>query len=262
MATHNYKILKYPRTPHLQGSRLGEGDEDLSQIPFENIFNKNIVIEEKIDGANCAISFDTDNSLLLQSRGHYLDGGYKERHYNLFKSWAYSNREVLFTVLGTRYVMYGEWMYAKHTVFYDLLPDYFMEFDIYDRENDIFLDTDSRRDLTEKMEIIHSVPVLARGKFKTKKDILSYLGTSNYISENHTEVLRQLLIAEGLDVEEFIKRTDPTRTMEGLYIKVEENGAVKERVKYVRQSFIQRALSTTARWHAQPIVTNLTVEKS
>lgn len=113
----DYSIIKYPRTPHLEGSRLQEGDEDLSQIPFEEILGRHIVIEEKIDGANTAISFDGDGNLLLQSRGHYLSGGYRERHYNLLKQWASINSDILYSALGSRYVMYGEWMYAKHTVY-------------------------------------------------------------------------------------------------------------------------------------------------
>ena len=36
------------------------------------------MVEEKIDGANSAVSFDGDGGLLLQSRGHYLTGGYRE----------------------------------------------------------------------------------------------------------------------------------------------------------------------------------------
>ena len=69
------KMLKYPRTPHIQGSRIQPGDEDLSQITFRVIAGRRIVVEEKCDGANSAVSFDTDGSLLLQSRGHYLTGG-------------------------------------------------------------------------------------------------------------------------------------------------------------------------------------------
>ena len=45
------KIIKYPRTPHLQGSRLQPGDEDLSQRPFSDIAGRHVVLEEKIDGA-------------------------------------------------------------------------------------------------------------------------------------------------------------------------------------------------------------------
>ena len=110
------EIKKYPRTPHIEGSRLQPGDEDLSQIPFDVIKGRHLVIEEKCDGANSAISFDDRGGLRLQSRGHYLTGGYRERHYNLMKQWAIAHRDVLFELLGTKYIMYGEWLYAKHTV--------------------------------------------------------------------------------------------------------------------------------------------------
>ena len=255
------RILKYPRTRHLQGSRLQAGDEDLSQIPFKEILGKNIIIEEKIDGANSAISFDEEGNLLLQSRGHYLRGGYQERHYNLLKQWANQNCEILYEALGERYIMYGEWMYAKHTVFYDALPDYFMEFDIYDRERGVFLDTDSRRKITDPMGIISSVPVLARGVFKKKEDILKYIGNSNYITENHIETLRALAEKQDLDVERQVRETDPSLTMEGLYIKVEEDGVVKERMKYVRNSFYQCLMESGSHWQQRPIIPNQLAKK-
>ena len=110
-------IRKYPRTPHIEGSRLQPGDEDLSQILFETIAGKHLVIEEKCDGANSAISFDKDGQLLLQSRGHYLTGGYRERHFNFMKQWATVHAEGFYKVLGSRYIMYGEWMYAKHSIY-------------------------------------------------------------------------------------------------------------------------------------------------
>ena len=69
------QILKYPRTQHIEGSRKQEGDEDLDSAPFSEIANRHIVIEEKMDGANSGISFSDDGELLLQSRGHYLNGG-------------------------------------------------------------------------------------------------------------------------------------------------------------------------------------------
>ena len=81
-------MLKYPRTRHLEGSRLQAGDQDLSQVPFEDIRGQPLVVEEKMDGANCGLSFDEDGQLLLQSRGHYLDGGPREKHFALLKQWA------------------------------------------------------------------------------------------------------------------------------------------------------------------------------
>ncbi len=251
----NFELKKYPRTPHLEGSRLQPGDEDLSQVPFSEIAGRYLVVEEKIDGANSAISFDENGKLLLQSRGHYLTGGYRERHYNLMKQWASVHEEVFYKVLGTRYIMYGEWMYAKHTVFYDALPHYFMEFDIFDREQGIYLDTESRKRLTSQMPVV-SVPVLKSGVFKRKEDVISLLGQSCYIKEGHFARLREGSEKVGVDPERVCRETDASTLMEGLYIKVEENGQVVERLKYVRASFLQTVEESATHWLDRPIIPN------
>src|SRR4051812_32796289 len=121
-------IRKYPRTAHIAGSRVQPGDEDLEAVPFSAIAGRNVVVEEKVDGANCALSFGADAALRLQSRGHYLTGGPRERHFALFKQWAHTHAADLLEVLEDRYICYGEWLYAKHTIFYDALPHYYMEF--------------------------------------------------------------------------------------------------------------------------------------
>jgi RNA ligase len=83
------EIVKYPRTYHIEGSRFQPGDEDLDSVPFSAICDRPTIIEEKVDGANCAISFAPDGQMMLQSRGHFLTGGPREKHFNLFKQWAY-----------------------------------------------------------------------------------------------------------------------------------------------------------------------------
>ncbi|MBO5328323.1 MAG: RNA ligase family protein [Clostridia bacterium] len=256
----DFKILKYPRTPHLQGSNLQEGDEDLSRIPFSEIFNKNIVIEEKVDGANSAISFNEEGKLLLQSRGRYLTGGFKERHYNLLKTWANQNITALYNALGSRYIMYGEWMYAKHAVFYDALPAYFLEFDIYDRQNQVFLDTQNRRKITCGLGV-YSVPVLAQGVFKNKEQILKLITNSNYITKNNKGNLIATVNGLGLNEEEILSQTNLDGIMEGLYIKVEEDGVVKNRVKFVRSAFKQSLKESDKGWHQRPIIPNLLAKK-
>ena len=120
------QLFKYPRTRHLEGSRKQAGDEDLACVGFGEIEGKYLVLEEKVDGANCGISFNSDKKMLLQSRGHYLTGGYGERQFDLFKLWAGCFESQLYLLLSDRYILYGEWLYAKHTVFYDRLPHYFM----------------------------------------------------------------------------------------------------------------------------------------
>lgn len=250
-----FEIYKYPRTPHIEGSRLQPGDEDLSQIPFETIAGKYLVVEEKCDGANSAISFDNNGDLLLQSRGHYLTGGYRERHYDLMKQWAMVHRDAFYEVLGRRYIMYGEWMYAKHTVFYDALPGYFLEFDILDRETGIFLDTSSRHEMLKNVPIT-SVPVLGKGTFKKKADLLKLLGQSSYVTGNQRENLYNLAVKLGLDAGRSCNETELSGMMEGLYIKVEENGRVTDRMKFVRAAFLQCVDFSDTHWIDRPIIPN------
>ena len=248
-------IVKYPRTPHIQGSRLQPGDEDLRQRPFADIVGKHVVLEEKIDGANTAISFTNEGELRLQSRGHFLTGGARERHYDLLKQWGAVHQLKLHDVLGDRYIMYGEWMYAKHTIYYDKLPHYFMEFDVLDRETGKFLDTPSRHELLKNLPVC-SVPVLASGTFKNMDEILSFLGDSCFISENHIDNLRMDARLLKLDEDRVCRETDASRTMEGIYIKVEENGEVVNRMKYVRASFLQTVEESQSHWLDRPIVPN------
>lgn len=251
----NFGLIKYPRTPHIEGSRLQPGDEDLTQVPFEHIAGRHLVIEEKIDGANSAVSFDDCGNLLLQSRGHYLTGGYREKHYNLLKQWAGVHREAFYHVLKCRYIMYGEWMYAKHSIYYDCLPHYFMEFDVLDRETGRFLDTPSRHALLADLPVAH-VPVLRTGVLKDKTELLGLIGPSHYISDKHIEHLRETARREHQDEERICCETDASNMMEGLYIKVEENGQVVERAKFVRSSFLQTVLQSTTHWLERPIIPN------
>ena len=248
-------LKKYPRTPHIEGSRLQPGDEDMSQIPFETIKGKHLVIEEKCDGANSAVSFDEGGQLLLQSRGHYLTGGYRERHFNFMKQWATVHRDAFFEVLGSRYIMYGEWMYAKHTVFYDALPHYFLEFDILDRETGVFLDTPTRRAMLAELPVV-SVPVLGEGCFQCKEDLVKLLGQSRFVTGNQKQNLIDAAVKLGLDPERNCRETELSGLMEGLYIKAEENGQVVDRMKFVRAAFLQCVDFSESHWIDRPIIPN------
>ncbi len=42
-------MYKYPRTPHIEGSRLQPGDEDLDGAPFSVIASQYVVVEEKME---------------------------------------------------------------------------------------------------------------------------------------------------------------------------------------------------------------------
>lgn len=249
-------IRKYPRTRHLQGSRLQMGDEDLDAVPFSDIAGLKVVVEEKIDGANCAFGFDESGKLWLQSRGHYLLGGPRERHFDLFKQWANAWSRDFWDMLGYRYTVYGEWMYAKHTIFYDWLPHFFLEFDILDLETNQFLDTPTRQRVIEGLPLV-SVPILHQGTVANRDELLALVQTSRYVSPHRWENLRSQCLQHGLDFETIRAESDPTDLGEGLYVKVEENGVVKDRFKYVRGGFLQKMLESGEHWHHRPLFPNL-----
>lgn len=250
------RIYKYPRTRHIEGSRLQKGDEDLKSVKFDEIKDKYIVIEEKVDGANCGISFDENGKLYLQSRGHYLNGGYGERHFELLKTWANCHKVRLHDLLGDRYIMYGEWLYAKHTVFYDELSHYFMEFDIFDKKTKKFLSTEKRREMLKEYRFIKSVLVLYEGRVKSLKELTSFLGKSNFKSAENKDILKEKCDKLNLDFHIVEKQTGTTDLMEGLYIKVESTDEVIDRLKYVRASFINTILDSETHWINRPIIPN------
>lgn len=255
-------LRRYPRTPHLAGSRLQPGDTDNDQVALDGLIAGEQVWEEKIDGSNTAISFTLDGDLKLQSRGHYLNGGWQEKQYNLLKRWANHHIDWLFDTLGWRYIMYGEWCYAKHTVFYDRLAHYFLEFDIYDRQEDCFLDTTSRHALLRGKGYapIISVPVVHTGAFASEKMMRGLIRHSLYKSDVWPVVLATMAKAHAIDVEQARRETDQSSMSEGLYLKVEQAGRVVGRYKFVRPDFLQSILDSGSHWATRTILPNQLVD--
>ena len=251
-------LRKFDRTPHIEGSRIQSGDEDLSVVPFSELKGKHLVVECKIDGGNSGLS-SIKNNLMLQCRGHYLTGKGDLPQFEQFKTWAKTWQNEFVDFLGDDYIMYGEWMSNFHSVYYDLLPHYFMEFDIFDKKNDVFLSTGNRIELLDCLPVkIESVKVLKEGKFDTLEDIASLVTTSHFISEHAYEDLKQEMEDKGFpeDQMKVILRLNEKRLMEGLYIKWEEDGIVKGRYKYVRKEFVQSIKDGGQHWMDRPQISN------
>ncbi|MBM3457304.1 MAG: DNA ligase [Armatimonadetes bacterium] len=249
-------MLKYPRTPHLEGSRFQSGDHDLEAVPFQELRSRYVVVEEKLDGANVGISFSESGKLLLQSRGHYLTGGPRERHFALLKQWAGVHQAALWSILSDQYVLYGEWLFAKHTCFYDALPHYFLEFDLVDREEGYFLSTAARRVLLEGLPV-RSVPVLWEGCPERLSDLTRWIGPSLYKTAGWRASLAASARAAGVAPEQALRESDDADLMEGLYLKVEEGDRLLGRYKYVRSGFLNALLDSGTHWQDRPIVENL-----
>ncbi|WP_026432513.1 RNA ligase family protein [Paracidovorax oryzae] len=252
------ELAKYPRTPHLQGSRYQPGDKG-TPAPYQALSGRFIVVEEKFDGANAGMSFDAGGQLYLQSRGHYLhldtQAG-RERAFAMFKRWARFHEDGLLEVLEDRYVCYGEYMYAKHSVAYNALPHLFLEFDVWDRSTGSFLDTASRHALLDALPVV-SVPVLYAGIAPPRyQDLVAMIApslgrTAAWRDDFEAEVRRQ-----KLDPGLCWMQTDRSELAEGLYVKVEENGRTVERYKLVRSDFVQTILDSGSHHSTRPIVPN------
>jgi hypothetical protein len=227
----------------------------MNSVAFNQIRGKFTVVEEKLDGANAAISFGDDGTLRLQSRGHYLTGGPRERQFGPFKAWASTVQHDLFSRIGSRYVVYGEWMYAKHTVFYDALPHYFCEFDILDRENGTFLSTARRQDLLAGLPI-NSVPILHTGPLNSLRALTAFAGPSTCRTSHWRDALATAAQGSGVDPERAAAETDLNEQMEGLYLKIESETEVLERYKWVRPTFLTAILDSGSHWMDRPIVPN------
>jgi len=256
------ELIKFPRTRHIESSRFQPGDEDLADIPFSSISGKTVIVEEKVDGANCAVSFSDTGELLIQSRGHYLTGGYRERHFDLLKKWAAAHSDAMLNLLGTRYIMFGEWLYAKHTIYYNALPHYFMEFDILDRETGLYLDTPARKELLSKYPFITSVPLIYNGIIDSLKTLPALTGNSSFIAGNHIDNMKEDALRRKIDPHRAEKETDKSSLMEGLYIKIEEGGFVRERMKYVRSDFLSIVTDSESHWVSRPIIPNRLIDDS
>ncbi len=236
MGASNGNFVKYPRTPHLFGSKGTTDDKHLGEAEScEFIADESLIVEEKIDGTNVGIHFSDDGEIVLQCRGHLITEGMHPQ-YDLFKQWAVVKRNVLEERLQQRYILFGEWAYARHSIFYRQLTHYFFEFDIYDKEAEAFLDLQKRLRLLEYTGI-ETVPVLHTGVLK-RKEMETLIGPSKFDSQFENPES---------------KLTD--NLMEGLYFRTETDGLVTGRAKFVRPAFIEKIKQST-HWQQQVMVPN------
>jgi hypothetical protein len=76
-------------------------------------------------------------------------------------------------------------------------------------------------------------------------------------TEKWRERFEAVVVKEGFDLAKAWQMADKSDLMEGLYIKVEENGIVTERYKFVRHDFVQAILDSKVHHSQQPFIPNL-----
>jgi len=157
-------FFRFPHTPHL--AWLGDGtprdDKVLSPAEARALLAGDVVLEEKLDGANIGIRVDAAGALRLQNRGQYLAPPFRGQ-FSRAGDWLAQHAHALATELRQELILFGEWCAARHSVRYNHLPDWFLAFDVYDCTARRFWSTPRRDALTRSLDL-SLVPNLAHGR--------------------------------------------------------------------------------------------------
>ncbi|GFI08789.1 MAG: RNA ligase family protein [Lachnospiraceae bacterium] len=203
-------FFKFPSTPYIESKKdKVRKDKILSGKKVEQLLSQEVYVEEKIDGANLGISFGGDGKLLFQNRGSILYPPL-EGQWAILEKWVEKYEEAMFEYLADRYILFGEWCYVTHSIYYDSLPDWFVGFDVFDKKSYRFLSVKNRNQIMKQIGICF-VPALGQGIFKIEQ-LKGFFGKSQYSSSY----------------------------CEGIYLRQDEGEFLKYRAKLVREDFQQR----------------------
>lgn len=156
-------FFRFPHTPHLAwlGKNDPRGDKLLNAKETAELLKDIVVVEEKIDGANLGISLDENGHLQVQNRGQYLLEPYSGQ-FSRLNAWLGQHQQVLLRELDNSLILFGEWCTAQHSLDYQALPDWFLLFDVYDRNEQKFWST-SRRNAFAKRIGLKTIFEIKRG---------------------------------------------------------------------------------------------------
>lgn len=222
--TADKEPFKFPHTPHLAwlGSAAPRADKVLTEAEARTMLSGDVVVEEKVDGANVGLSVRASGEIVAQNRGTVLGPGAHAQFQPLWP-WVAARREQLARALGENLVLFGEWCFAVHSVRYSRLPDWFLGFDVYELGVGRFWST-RRRDALLAAVGVAPVPRLGEGRFDLK-GLVATLGPSH--------------VGDG--------------PMEGVYVRRDDGDWLAQRAKVVRAEFVQ---SIGEHWSARPVERN------
>ena len=217
------EFVRFPHIAHLawQGSSAPRDDKVLGLDQADALLAGEVVVEEKLDGANLGIAFSASGGLRVQNRGEYLRPPFAGQFQRL-PEWLVAHQDGLFDALGGELIAFGEWCAARHSLDYSQLPDWCLLFDVYDRRAKRFWSS-ARRNAWAGEAGLQVVRQIDRGRFSV------------------AALLRLV------DRERSTYRDGP---IEGVVVRRESEEWLIDRAKLVRADFSQ---SITEHWRRQPL---------
>ncbi len=203
------EFIDFPETRYIWNGEVQREEKKFSEQETRTLLTKELIIQEKVDGTNIGISFNENGEFLFQHRGEYIRR--EEGEYSKLSQWSSRHKEGLERILGTKRILFGEWVLEKHSILYDRLPSYFLAFDLFDREEQRFL-SQAALDRHIVDTGICSIPLLYKGNFSSLEDLQALLQTSHFGEQR----------------------------MEGLYLRRDSELYNEERAKFVRRDFQQQ----------------------
>lgn len=216
-------FFRFPHTPHLiwLGDDAPRDDKVLSPAEVDELLERQVVVEEKLDGANLGLSVGPDGRLRAQNRGGYLHVPHAGQFVRL-SEWLASNEDCVLENLTPDLIVFGEWVAARHSLDYTSLPDWWLVFDVYDRRAQRFWSVE-RRNTWARASGLQCVPRLFEGSATV-------------------ESLKDILVRERS-----MYRDGP---MEGLVVRADEADWSVARAKMVRADFTQ---AIAGHWRSRPL---------
>ena len=147
--------MKYPRTYHIPSSP-GSTSDDRFLDSVDQFLSKKIVITEKLDGSNTAL---TKDGVYGRSHADFTRNPWDQ------KTWELWN--VIKNDLSDGVYLFGEGMYGIHSLEYTNLDSYLYVFGV--RDNGIWLSWDEVEEYSYILNI-PTVPVLFTGVINSEKE--------------------------------------------------------------------------------------------
>ena len=144
--------MKYPRTFHIPSSP-GATDDDKVLSSMDHFIGKEVIITEKLDGENT--SFHQDK---VHARSESL-------RFHPSQSYVMQLHGKVSYLIPEDIQLIGENLYAKHSIYYDQLSDFFYVTGVIDKSRNIFLSVKETLELAERLNLKFA-PILFQGTFK------------------------------------------------------------------------------------------------